>query len=333
MPVNHVETDEKRNAQTRLLDREARDASGICNGMSLGDYLTHGQYGAAFRDDHLLPMAGAIWSAPPTEILSYPAASFIRFNENHGLLKMWQRPAWETVSGGSRNYVNRLIEPFADRIRLNTGAMEIRRTGGKVIVTDTRGGVETFDHIVIASHADQSLAALADPSAEERDLLGAFRYSRNLAVLHTDESFMPKRRAIWSSWNHIGSRDVQNDQVCVTYWMNSLQNIKSSKPIFVTLNPPRAPHAGTLLHTETYHHPIIDGHAMAAQQKLWGLQGQRNTWFCGSYFGAGFHEDGLQAGLAVAEQLGGLKRPWKVADESGRIFLKEPTANTPELAA
>jgi predicted NAD/FAD-binding protein len=311
----------------------ARDAGGICEGMSLGDYLARGKYGSAFRDDHLLPMAGAIWSAPPTEILSYPAASFIRFNDNHGLLNVWQRPAWETVTGGSRNYVHRLIEPFADRIRLDTGARAVRRSDNEVIVTDTRGDTERYDHIVFASHADQSLAALADPSTEERDLLGAFRYSRNLAVLHTDESFMPKRRSVWSSWNHIGSRDALSEHVCVTYWMNSLQGIESSRPIFVSLNPPRPPHAGTLLHTETYHHPIVDGRAMAAQQRLWSLQGQRNTWYCGSYFGAGFHEDGLQAGLAVAEQLGGLRRPWHVANESGRICLHEAAAEANRLEA
>ena len=152
-------------------------------------------------------------------------------------------------------------------------------------------------------------------------LLGAFRYSRNLAVLHTDESFMPKRRAVWSSWNYLGSRRAPRDQVCVTYWMNRLQNIDSDRPLFVTLNPPRPPRAGTLLHSEIYEHPIFDAAAIAAQRKLWPLQGQRNTWFCGAYFGAGFHEDGLQAGLAVAEQLGGVRRPWQVPNESGRIVL------------
>ena len=171
------------------------------------------------------------------------------------------------------------------------------------------------------------LPALADPSDAERTLLGAFRYSRNLAVLHTDETFMPKRRAVWSSWNYLGSRRAPRDQVCVTYWMNLLQNIDSDRPLFVTLNPPRAPRAGTLLHSEIYEHPLFDAEAMAAQRKLWLLQGQRNTWFCGAYFGAGFHEDGLQAGLAVAEQLGGLRRPWKVPNESGRIVLTAKTAD------
>jgi hypothetical protein len=174
---------------------------------------------------------------------------------------------------------------------------------------------------------------LADPSPKERNLLGAFRYSRNLAVLHTDETFMPKRRAVWSSWNYIGSRDAVRDGVCVTYWMNRLQNIESEKPLFVTLNPARPPRAGTLLYSEVYDHPIFDAKAIAAQQRLWLLQGDRNTWYCGAYFGAGFHEDGLQAGLAVAEQLGDVRRPWQVPNESGRIVLTARTteANSPEL--
>jgi len=182
----------------------------------------------------------------------------------------------------------------------------------------------------MASHADQTLAAIADPSDQEQNLLGAFRYSRNLAVLHTDETFMPKRRAVWSSWNYIGSKDTASNGVCVTYWMNRLQNIESETPLFVTLNPPRPPRAGTLLHSELYDHPIFDAKAIAAQRKLWLLQGKRNTWFCGAYFGAGFHEDGLQAGLAVAEQLGNMRRPWRVPNESGRIVL---TARTTEATA
>lgn len=298
--------------------------------ISLGDYLEKGQYGDAFRDDHLLPMASAIWSATPAEMLSYPAAAFIRFHDNHGLLQLSGRPAWETVVGGSRNYVERLATSIADRIRLDTGVGEVRRINGGVVVTDYTGQSERYDHVVMASHADQTLKMLADPSAEEQTLLGAFRYSRNLAVLHTDESFMPKRRAVWSSWNYIGSRDTTSDSVCVTYWMNRLQNIHSERPLFVTLNPPRPPRAGTLLHSEVYDHPIFDANAIAAQRKLWLLQGDRNTWFCGAYFGAGFHEDGLQAGLAVAEQLGHVRRPWRVPNESGRIVLSARTADAKE---
>ena len=298
--------------------------------FSLGDYLKMGKYGEAFRDDHLLPMASAIWSASPAEMLSYPASAFIRFHDNHGLLQLTRRPAWETVVGGSRNYVERLTGTFADRIRLDTGVREVRRLNNGIIITDLKGHSERYDHVVLGSHADQSLKMLADPSPKERNLLGAFRYSRNLAVLHTDDTFMPKRRAVWSSWNYIGSRDAVRDGVCVTYWMNRLQNIESEKPLFVTLNPTRPPRAGTLLYSGIYDHPIFDAKAIAAQQRLWLLQGDRNTWYCGAYFGAGFHEDGLQAGLAVAEQLGDVRRPWQVSNESGRIVL---TARTTKASA
>lgn len=301
--------------------------------ISLGEYLDRGQYGAGFREDHLLPMASAIWSAVSSEMLDYPAAAFIRFHANHGLLQVRNRPIWETVTGGSRNYVERLCADFHDRIRLNTGVREIRRAPDRVIVTDEHGHTEAFDHVVIGSHADDTLAALDDASPQERQLLGAFRYSRNLAVLHTDETLMPRRRAVWSSWNYIEPQENAPSAVCVTYWMNRLQNLGTDAPIFLTLNPPRPPRADTLLHSEVYHHPIFDATAMGAQRHLWSVQGVSNTWFCGAYFGAGFHEDGLQAGLAVAEQLGGVRRPWNLPDESARICLdpRSPTNGTPEF--
>lgn len=295
--------------------------------ISLGDYLVKEKYGKAFRDDHLLPMASAIWSAAPAEILSYPAEAFIRFHDNHGLLQLRQRPSWETVIGGSRNYVQRLTDTFADRIKLNTEVRDVRRVNNDVVVTDLKGHSERYDHVVMATHADHTLAAIADPSEEEKNLLSSFRYSRNLAVLHLDEGLMPKRRAVWSSWNYIGSSNTVSDSTCVTYWMNRLQNIESEKSLFVTLNPPRLPRVATLLHSEVYHHPIFDEKAMAAQRKLWLLQGRRNIWFCGAYFGSGFHEDGLQAGLAVAEQLGNVRRPWQVPNESGRIVLTTRAAD------
>ena len=289
--------------------------------ISLGDYLKRGRYGTPFRDHHILPMAAAIWSAPPAEILSYPAAAFIRFHHNHGLLRLRGRPVWRTVVGGSRNYVERLCQGLGDRIKLDCAVVGVHRTAEGPVVIDRTGQGERFDHVVLATHADQALAILADPSGAERDILGAFRYSRNLAVAHMDESLMPRRRAVWSSWNYIGTRNAVRDGICVTYWMNRLQPLATKRNIFLTLNPPRPPHGGSLLHSELYAHPIFDERAIAAQRRLWSLQGQRATWFCGAHFGAGFHEDGLQAGLAVAEQLGGVRRPWNVADESGRIVL------------
>jgi len=288
------------------------------SGLSLGDYLDAGGYGEGFRRDHLLPMAGAIWSAPADTILDFPAAAFIRFFENHGLLRFRGRPQWRTVAGGSRSYVRKLTARFADRVRLNCGAAEILRRGGGVTVRDTTGASETFDHVVIATHADQALRLLADASDAERRLLGAFRYSRNRAVLHRDQRLMPRRRAAWASWNHLGGE--LGAPATVTYWMNRLQNLATADPLFVTLNPAIEPEGA--IAAEIYDHPIFDRAAIEAQRRLWSLQGRRHTWFAGAYFGAGFHEDGLQAGLAVAELLGGVRRPWSVAQESGRIFVE-----------
>jgi uncharacterized protein len=309
--------------------REAarRVASPDSESMTLGEYLDRGRYGQAFRCDHLLPMASAIWSASPEEILCYPAGSFIRFQHNHGLLRLRGRPLWETVVGGSRTYVDRLVASLAGSIKLECAVKAVRRMRDHVIITGLQDRSQTFDHVVIASHADQALAMLTDPSPRERTWLGSFRYSRNLAVLHTDATLMPKRRAVWSSWNYLGSRDGSGTRVCVSYWMNRLQKLETDTPVFVTLNPPRPPRAGTLLHSEIYEHPIFDAKATDAQRRLWLLQGERNTWYCGAYFGAGFHEDGLQAGLAVAEQLGGVPRPWRVPNESSRIVLTDKLAH------
>jgi predicted NAD/FAD-binding protein len=318
----------------RFYRQAAADAGAIDERISLGDYLAAGRYGAAFRDDHLLPMASAIWSARPADILSYPAAALVRFHSNHGLLQLRDHPAWETVAGGSRNYVRRLTRLLADRIRLDTAVTGVHRIADGVVVTDATGGADRYDHVVMATHADQALTAIANPTPDETELLGAFRYSRNLAVLHSDPGFMPRRRAAWSSWNYIGSREAPSGgAVGVTYWMNRLQSIPDTSPLFLTLNPARPPRAGTLHHSEIYDHPIFDAAAISAQSRLWSLQGKGNVWFCGAHFGAGFHEDGLQAGLAVAEQLGGLRRPWNVPNESGRIVLaREVTPETtPEL--
>jgi predicted NAD/FAD-binding protein len=292
--------------------------------MSLGEYLERRGYGEAFQRDHLLPQAAAIWSASLAEIHNYPACAFVRFFENHGLLKLQGRPEWRTVDGGSRAYVEKLTAPFAECARLNAGAMSVRREGGGVWVRDAQGAAERFDSIVIATHADEALSMLEDPSAEERALLGAFRYSENRVVLHTDRALMPRRQPLWASWNYVG--DNPEGGCVVSYWMNKLQRIESKEQLFLTLNPRTMPREDTVLYETAYDHPLFDAAAMRAQQKLWSLQGARNTWFCGAHFGAGFHEDGLQAGLAVAEQLGGVRRPWTVKDESGRIHLGAPTA-------
>jgi predicted NAD/FAD-binding protein len=304
---------------TRFYRHASRDAlAGGAAGISLGDYLAAGGYGAAFRDDHLLPMAAAIWSAPCSEILSYPAAAFLRFHHNHGLLQLSDRPVWRTVTGGSSVYVERLRAAFSGEVRSDTPVRQVRRGANDVVLAGD-GWTETFDQVVFAGHADQTFAMLADPSQAEALALGAFRYSRNRAVLHGDKTLMPKRRRAWASWNHIGHR-AQPDSACaVTYWMNRLQGLPEVQPFFVTLNPPGTLREGSILHEEIYEHPLFDAAALDAQERLWSLQGARRSWFCGAYFGSGFHEDGLQAGLAVAEALGSVRRPWRVRNESGRI--------------
>ncbi|ACL96148.2 NAD(P)/FAD-dependent oxidoreductase [Caulobacter vibrioides] len=292
------------------------EQGGLCR---LDDYLRRQGFGRAFQEDHLLPQAAAIWSASMRDIREFPAAALLRFFDNHGLmLPIDKRPIWRTVVGGSARYVEKLAAGVSGPILTGRPVKAIHRGPDGVRIEDATGETRAFDHVVIGAHADQALSMLAAPSAEERELLGAFRYSRNRAVLHSDPALMPRRRGAWASWNHVGRRG-EDGEGGVTYWMNILQPLGVERPYFLSLNPMQDP-AG-LMHDQVYEHPLFDGPAMLAQRRLWSLQGRRRTWFCGAYFGSGFHEDGLQAGLAVAEQLGGVRRPWLVPNPSGRIVL------------
>lgn len=287
---------------------------------SLGEYLDLNSYSENFVNDHLLPMGAAIWSASAQEMRAYPLHAFVRFFVSHGLLSLNDRPQWRTVTGGSRRYVDRLAQDISGEIRLNTQVVNIRRDNDEVSVTDSNGNTDHFTDIIIAAHADQALRMLDDASPEEQRLLGAFRYTANTAVLHSDRSLMPKRKRTWSSWNYIGEKGAANNKsLCVTYWMNELQNIDRKHPLFVTLNPTRKIASERIIKSINYQHPLFDRGALDAQRDLWQLQGNQNTWFCGAYFGYGFHEDGLQAGLAAAEGLAGVKRPWNVENQSSRI--------------
>ena len=300
--------------------------------MTLDEYLDTAGYGDGFRNDHLYPMAAAIWSTPAAKIGTYPAASFIRFCDTHGLLKLTGRPVWRTVAGGSRCYVRVLADTISE-VASNHPVKAIVRTGNGAEIIGHDGHRRHFDQVVVATHADQALKMLADPTIEERRLLGAFDYSVNEAVLHSDTRLMPQRRRVWSSWNYMTRDDGDARRLAVTYWMNRLQGIESERPMFVTLNPHREIEGSAILKQMSYSHPRFDARAMEAQKELWSLQGRRATWFCGAYFGAGFHEDGLQAGLAVAEALGGVRRPWTVPDESGRIHVGEGVSALPEAEA
>lgn len=298
-------------------------ADSTLEGMSLGEYLDRNGYSASFIDDHLLPMGAAIWSTTAADMRAYPLQAFIRFFVNHGLVQLSDRPQWRTVKGGSREYVARIRSDFKGNIVLNSQIAAVRRDDDGVKLLDRSGQMSIFDDVVIATHADQALALLADADTDERSILGAFDYTRNAAVLHSDETLMPARRNVWSSWNYLSEPNATGtEQLCVTYWMNRLQNIDDATPLFVTLNPSRPIDPAKLIRTFDYAHPLFDAKALEAQKLLWNLQGRRNTWFCGAHFGSGFHEDGLQSGLAVAEALGGVKRPWSVENESGRIFVK-----------
>jgi predicted NAD/FAD-binding protein len=302
--------------------RSAPDALARKNlsAMTLGEYLEREGYGASFRDNHLLPMAAAIWSAPAASMLDCSIEAFVRFFDNHGLLNLRDRPQWRTVIGGSKAYVSKVTESSHAKFLTSTPVVTVTRLPRGVMVTDFSGASRRFDHAVLATHADQAIALLSDADQHERRLLGAFRYTANRAVLHSDAGFMPRRRRVWSSWNYVQATTDGIERAHVTYWMNRLQGLPSEHPLFVTINPSRKPDPGAVIHTEDYTHPVFDTAAAAAQRELWALQGRRNTWFCGAYFGSGFHEDGAQAGLAVAEDLGGEKRPWTVAGESSRIF-------------
>lgn len=259
--------------------------------------------------------------------------SFVRFCANHGLLQLTGRPVWRTVLGGSREYVARLSAPFAASIRTSTPVVAVRRDRAGVVIVDGQGSTRRFDAVVMACHGDTALRLLEQPTADERRLLGAIHYTRNTAVLHGDTSFMPKRRAAWASWNYVAGPQDDRQQVSVTYWMNRLQPLgEDAPPLFVTLNPWREPRSGTVFRTDIYEHPAFDMQTLRAQRELWSLQGRQSTWFCGAYFGAGFHEDGLQAGLAVAEELGGRRRPWQVANDSARIFRTSPAIQSREAA-
>jgi predicted NAD/FAD-binding protein len=301
---------------------------GRLRGLTLGAYLQQAGYGETFARDHLLPMGAAIWSSQAENMRAYPVEAFVRFFDSHGLLKLRDRPEWRTVRGGSRTYVKKLAEQFPGRLRRGNRIRYISRAPGRVVIQDVTGATHHYDHVVVATHADQALRLLHDPSESERQLLGAMPYTQNRALLHTDPGQMPHRRAVWSSWNYLTTTDVSGTGAAgppqVSYWMNRLQNLNTSENLFVTLNPANDPPARDILASFAYDHPLFDGAALEAQQNLWSLQGQRNTWFCGSYFGFGFHEDALQSGLAVGEVLGGGARPWTLPDPSSRIHVGPP---------
>lgn len=307
--------------------RQARQQIGNNSNLSLGEFLKLHGYCEDFVQDHLLPFGSAIWSTSKAKMLDYPALSFIRFCDNHGLLQLTGRPQWRTVTGGSQAYVTAVRDAIGpDSVITGFEVAGVVRTDDRVEITDTQGRKVQADQVVIATHADQALHMLASPSPEERALLSVFSYEFNQAYLHTDRSFMPKRKRAWCSWNYVEQDSQSASQVSVSYWMNRLQNIESDIDYIVTLNPAVPPPENCILRKSGYEHPVFTADTLASQQSLWSLQGSQRTWFCGSYFGSGFHEDAVQSGFAVAEQLGELRRPWRLENPSARIFVR----NSPE---
>ena len=307
----------------RFYKQSAAWMESLPDDLSLGELLKREKFGPGFCEDHLLPMGAAIWSTPVEKFMAYPAKTFLRFCDNHGLLQVNERPQWQTVIGGSREYVKRISNSFNGEIRLNCGINNVHRFPDHVVLTDSKGDKHRFDHVVMASHADQSLAMLDDANADEKRLLGAFGYEQNNAVLHRDERLMPVLGEVWSSWNYLADSTQQGSKVSVSYWMNSLQHLPCHEQLIVTLNPLRKARNHLIYQEFSYQHPVFGEAALNAQKHLWSLQGTQRTWFCGSYFGYGFHEDGIQSGLAVAEQLGGALRPWTADNASGRICLPQ----------
>ncbi|TDR45843.1 hypothetical protein DFR29_104273 [Tahibacter aquaticus] len=271
-------------------------------GPSLGDYLQQRGLGEAFRDDHLVPMASALWSSPAERILAFPARYLVQFMANHQMLQIAGRPQWRVVAGGSRRYIDALQRLWQVEVRLNAGVTSLRRdTQGIELVSG--GQRERFDQAVLACHSDQALALLADPDERERDILGALRYQHNDTVLHTDARLLPQRRKAWAAWNaHVSA--AQPDRCTVSYCMNLLQGIDAPEPLIVTLNRSEAIAPEKILRRLSYRHPVYDHASVAAQARKAEIQGRRRTWFAGAYWGWGFHEDGMRSAVEVANALG-----------------------------
>lgn len=289
------------NRQTTVMAESGVDAD---SSVALGDFLAKYQYSNEFRDWYLLPMAGCIWSCPTAQMLAFPVSTFVQFCHNHGLLQVNDRPQWHTVAGGARQYVDKMLGAIAHKYLSTpvTAVTRVMRGDACAVRIQTPQGSALFDHVVLASHSDQSLAMLHDASALERELLSAVKYQRNLAVLHTDEAVLPVNRKAWSAWNY-QSENGYEPRVCVHYLINMLQPLPTQVPVIVTLNPITELDASKVIERYDYSHPVFDSAAIAAQQRLPLIQGERNTWFAGAWTGYGFHEDGLKSGLAVAQAI------------------------------
>jgi predicted NAD/FAD-binding protein len=279
--------------------------SGYLEGKTLGDYCSERRFSDAFLNHYLYPMGAAIWSSPVAQMSAFPAQPYLHFLENHGLLRLTNRPQWKYVAGGSRTYVEAMLQQFARPPQLSTPPRSIRRTASGVVLEMLDGESREFDHVVIGAHADEALALLADPSDCEQARLSPWRYQPNSVVLHTSATHLPPDRKLWSSWNFI--REAAHDAsqpVSVSYYMNRLQNLQTQRDYIVTLNATESIPEDQIVNATTLTHPLYSFESMATQPKLAAMNGARHTWFCGSYFGYGFHEDAVRSAVQVAQGLG-----------------------------
>ncbi len=271
------------------------------NGLTVGGLIERLGAGSYFRDYYLLPLSGAIWSTPTEKIMEFPAHAMMTFFDNHALLGVTGQHQWFTVKGGSQEYVSRLGESMAQRgvvMRLGTSVYAVRRApDGVKILAGTQW--EDFDEVIFATHSDDSLAMLADPSAAETSTLGAVKYQPNKIVLHSDVSIMPKRKSVWSSWVYSEDAAKQSDRIDLTYWMNKLQPWLKDDPLFVTLNTTRDIDPVLIWDEVTLRHPVYDLAALAAQKQVAAMNGTNNTWYCGAWMKNGFHEDGIGSAMDV----------------------------------
>jgi uncharacterized protein len=285
----------------RRFNREARALIGM-NGTapSLGTWLEQKGFSEHFVERLIVPQASAVWSSDPEQMWDFPASFMAEFFENHGMFSLRDRPRWHTVSGGSISYVEAIAAPWRDRVRLRAPVRRIERLNSGVRIEAEGCESEHFDQVVIATHSNQALALLADPSEAEREILGAIPYQRNEAVLHTDASLLPRRRAAWSSWNfHLTPAPARG--TTVTYWMNNLQRLRSERQLLVTLNRGEEIDPAKVLRRFSYEHPVYTAEGVAAQARHGEISGARNTHFCGAYWGWGFHEDGVRSAIRACE--------------------------------
>jgi len=285
-------------------NREAREAlPDLDESTTVSEWVRERRFGRSFVEHYLVPMGAAVWSSPPDTFRAFPIRFVIEFFANHALLDLRGRPEWRVIRGGSNRYVEALVRPFADRIRLGTPVRRVRRATDSVHLETADGIHERFDHVIFACHSDQALRILADPTATEREVLGAFPYEPNEAILHTDTSVLPRRRGAWASWNYRVPAD-RPDRATVTYHMNQLQSLDSGRDFLVTLNDREGIDPNRVIKTILYHHPVFTAGRTAAQARHDELIDANRTSYCGAYWGYGFHEDGVRSALRVAGAFG-----------------------------